>query len=62
MSECGMVERIEDHPVAVTFAIHVPRSEFDPAKEQVIVEHLDLDMCDMGDGILAFADIGGGGG
>ena len=58
MSECGMVERIEDHPVAVTFAIHVPRSEFDPAKEQVIVEHLDLDMRDMGDGILAFADIG----
>ena len=59
MSECGTVERIEDHPAAVTFAIHVPRSEFDPAEEQVIVEHLDLDMRDMGDGILAFADIGG---
>ena len=59
MSECGMVERIEDHPVAVTFAIHVPRAEFDPAEEQVIVEHLDLDMRDMRDRILAFADIGG---
>ena len=35
-----------------------PRAEFDPAEEQVIVEHLDLDMRDMGDGILAFADIG----
>jgi hypothetical protein len=60
MSECGTVERIKDHPAAVTFAIHVPRAEFDPAEEQVIVEHLDLDMRDMGDGILAFADIGGG--
>ena len=58
MSECGRSNGLRTIQQRSLLPFTSPRAEFDPAEEQVIVEHLDLDMRDMGDGILAFADIG----